>query len=102
VIAEEIVNRYSGHDEIYNPAAERQIHYYSSATPIKDIKQSEELFDNYLAMGGRSSTYWKESVTELKAQCAGVDVGVVTEYDAWYNDHRPRSHDILKVSIDEN
>jgi hypothetical protein len=53
-------------------------------------------------MSGRSSTFWKESVTELKAQCAGVDVGVVTEYDAWYDDHRPPSHDKLAVSIDGN
>jgi hypothetical protein len=74
VVAEEILEKYTGLEVLYNPAAERQIHFHSSATPICDIKKSEELFDNYLAMRGRSLSLWNYSVLELKAHCL-VTVG---------------------------
>jgi hypothetical protein len=82
-LAPEIWDTYLGSQAIYNPAKERQIHFYSSATPLRDIKKGEELFDNYLPMGGRTSLYWDEVVTGLKAQCEGSAVGVVKEYDVF-------------------
>jgi hypothetical protein len=83
VMHEEMSKYYHGNHTVYNPAAERQVHFYSSAFPLRDIKKGEELFDNYVAMSGRSSIYWKESVTDLKAQCLGEGIGLVREYDAW-------------------
>jgi hypothetical protein len=52
-VSEELINRYIGVEAIYNPAADRQVHYYSSAIPLRDIKRGEELFDNYLGMTGK-------------------------------------------------
>lgn len=45
-VAKEVYDTYFGEDLIYNPAAERQVHFYSSAIPLRDIKKGEELFDN--------------------------------------------------------
>jgi hypothetical protein len=78
---DEILEQYYGRHRVYNPVAERQNHFYSSAFPLRDIKAGEELFDNYVAMSGRSLVFWNESITELKAQCNGEDVGLVREYE---------------------
>lgn len=83
VIHDEVLAYYEGTHTVYNPAADRQVHFYSSASPLRDINAGEELFDNYIAMSGRGTTYWRESVTELKSQCQGEDVGLVREYDTW-------------------
>ncbi|KAG7360295.1 spermine/spermidine synthase domain containing protein [Nitzschia inconspicua] len=90
VMHTEIVEYYYGRHSVYNPAADRQVHFYSSAFPLRNIRAGEELFDNYIAMSGRSLVYWNESVTELKAQCNGVDVGIVREYDT-REEHRKQN-----------
>jgi hypothetical protein len=80
-VHEEILEHFYGRHRLYNPAADRQNHFYSSAFPLRDINADEELFDNYVAMSGRSLAYWKESIRELKAQCNGEDLGLVREYE---------------------
>jgi hypothetical protein len=81
-IPEEVLRQYIGKENIYNPAAERQVHFYSSATPRRDISQGEELFDNYLGMTGFLRSGWEEDVKGLKSQCSG-GVGTITEYENW-------------------
>ena len=51
-IPEEVTDPYTGKQFVYNPAKERQVSFYSSATPHRDIKTGEELLDNYLGMTG--------------------------------------------------
>jgi len=81
--SEELLHQYLGKENIYNPARDRQVHFYSSAIPLRDISQGEELFDNYLGMAGLSKNGWSEDVKGLKAQCKGEGVGFITEYDQW-------------------
>eukprot|EP00531_Pseudo-nitzschia_arenysensis_P006766 CAMPEP_0116154554 /NCGR_PEP_ID=MMETSP0329-20121206/21842_1 /TAXON_ID=697910 /ORGANISM="Pseudo-nitzschia arenysensis, Strain B593" /LENGTH=843 /DNA_ID=CAMNT_0003651541 /DNA_START=63 /DNA_END=2591 /DNA_ORIENTATION=- len=57
-IAKEVTDSYAGGQFIYNPAKERQVRFYSSASPRRDIKKGEELFDNYLGMNGAEDEYW--------------------------------------------
>jgi hypothetical protein len=52
VFPDELKARDLGLDAVYNPAKERQVHFYSSAIPLRDIRVGEELFDNYLGMTG--------------------------------------------------
>ena len=52
-IAKEVTDSYTGKQFIYNPAKERQVRFYSSASPRRDIKTGEELLDNYLGMNGK-------------------------------------------------
>lgn len=68
-IPEEVTEIYTGKQVIYNPAKERQVRFYSSATPRKDIKSGEELLDNYLGMTGMENEDWEEDVLILKEQC---------------------------------
>ena len=49
----EILDKYFGKTAVYNPAKERQVSFYSSAIPLRDIQGGEELFDNYLGMTGK-------------------------------------------------
>jgi hypothetical protein len=79
-LPEEILRQYSGKENIYNPAAERQTHFYSCATPLRDIAAGEELSDNYLGMTGRTSQGWAEDVIGLKKQCRG-GFGSIKEYE---------------------
>jgi hypothetical protein len=81
VVADEILEKYTGSDTIYNPALDRQVHYYSSAVSLRDISADEELFDNYVAMSGKSLTYWKESISDLRAQCEGEGIGRVKAHE---------------------
>lgn len=89
-VAQEILEKYSGEHTTYNPAADRQIHYYSSATPIRDISANEELFDNYIAMSGKLPDNWRENIADLKAQCQGEGVGVIRAYDAWDDEEQQK------------
>ena len=66
------------------------VHFFSSATPIRDIKSGEELFDNYLGMTGSKKDGWKEDVLGLKAQCEGTGIGEVKEYDEWSKEEAER------------
>jgi hypothetical protein len=52
-IPAELASRYVGEEAAYNPAKERQVHFYSSAIPLRYIEKGEELFDNYLGMSGK-------------------------------------------------
>ena len=79
----EIIEKYEGWEYVYNPAADRQVRFYASATPLRAIKQGEELFDNYLAMCGKSAAYWEHCVNDLRKQCEGRGVGSVTEYERY-------------------
>jgi hypothetical protein len=51
-VPDEVTDPHLGKQVIYNPAKERQVRFYSSATPRRDIKIGVELFDNYLGMTG--------------------------------------------------
>ena len=51
-IPKEVTEPYTGLHVRYNPAKERQVHFYSSASPRRDIKTGEELLDNYLGKIG--------------------------------------------------
>lgn len=70
---------YFGKENVYNPARDRQVHFYSSAIPLRDIAKGEELFDNYLGMPGVSAAGWREGVTGLKQQCSGEGFDTITE-----------------------
>jgi hypothetical protein len=78
------VLRYRGEGFIYNPSAERQPHFYSTAFPRYDVPQGEELFDNYLGMTGYNKEGWAEDVISLKEQCSG-GVGPIKEFLTTYN-----------------
>jgi hypothetical protein len=78
----EIIEEYVRLENVYNPVADRQVAFYGGAFPLRDIKQGEELFDNYLAMCGKSTEYWEFCVDDLKKQCEGRGIGFVTEYEA--------------------
>lgn len=70
-IPEEITDKLRGARYIYNPANERNVHFYSSAVPRRDIKTGEELFDNYLGMFGIFLNEWDAGVKGLRKQCSG-------------------------------
>ena len=53
LMPEEVTDPYTGKQLIYNPAKERQVRFYSSASPRRDIKTGEELLNNYLGMTGK-------------------------------------------------
>lgn len=80
MIAPEVHGLYFGLDRIYNPAAERQVHFYSTAIPLRDISKGEELLDTYIPMAGVSQKFWRESVTTLKSICTGA-AGRTATYD---------------------
>jgi hypothetical protein len=82
VVASEIYESYFGRDRVYNPAKERQVHFYSTATPLRDIKKGEEVLDSYIPMAGVSNDFWRESVTTLKNLCQGGVAGRVSLYDS--------------------
>eukprot|EP00536_Pseudo-nitzschia_multiseries_P001819 jgi/Psemu1/301002/fgenesh1_kg.23_\ len=52
-IPEEVLSPITGRQFVYNPARERQVHFYSSSTPHRNILAGEELLDNYLGMTGK-------------------------------------------------
>lgn len=68
-IAKELADAYAGGQFIYNPAKERQVRFYSSASPRRDIKKGEELLGNYLGMNGAENEYWENSVRTLRGHC---------------------------------
>lgn len=68
-VPDEVTSPYLGIQVIYNPAKERQVRFYSSATPRRDIEIGEELLDNYLGMTGMEVKDWEENVLTLKKQC---------------------------------
>lgn len=51
-VPDEVTFSYAGKEFIYNPAKERQVRFYSSTTPRRNIKAGEELLNNYLGMTG--------------------------------------------------
>lgn len=69
LISKEITDSYMGEQYIYNPAKERQVRFYSSAVPRRDIKVGEELLNNYLGMTGAKESDWEEDVRALKGMC---------------------------------
>ena len=81
-VAREIIERYEERDIVYNPAADRQVQFYASATPLRNIKRGEELFDNYLAMSGKSAANWELNVHQLRNACEGGK-GEVTAYEEY-------------------
>lgn len=52
VFPDELKAQYLDQDTVYNPARERQVHFYSMASPLRDIKRGEELLNNHLGMTG--------------------------------------------------
>lgn len=81
-IPREIIEIYGERGVLYNPASDRQVQFYDRATPLRDIKQGEELLDNYLAHSGKSVGYWAANVAELRKECEG-GAGVVREYEEY-------------------
>lgn len=79
-IPEELMDKVRGAKYIYNPANDRNVHFYSSAVPRRDIKAGEELFDNYLGMAGIFLDEWGEEVKGLRNQCNG-GLGDVRRYE---------------------
>jgi hypothetical protein len=75
LIAKEVIESYAGKQFVYNPAKERQVHFYSSASPRGDIKAGEELLDNFLGMIGAQDSDWEEDVLEIKGYCVHIDDG---------------------------
>lgn len=80
-IPPELRRMFMGGDLIYNPAAERQVHFYSSAVPLRDIQKGEEIFDNYLGMSGLRIQGWEDDVLTLRAQCEGIGIGQISQYE---------------------
>lgn len=68
-IPKEVTDTYAGKQFIYNPAKERQVRFYSSASPRRDIIRGEELLSNYLGMIGPEVSDWEEDIRALKYQC---------------------------------
>jgi SET domain len=66
--------------EPYNPFERRRFPSSECASIVawRDIQPGEELFDDYIAMGG--STYWAENLNELRSLCSG-DFGTVSQYE---------------------
>ena len=80
-VADELVDKIRGKENIHNPLQDRQVHFFSSATVRRSIKRGEELFDNYLGMSGIWRGFWKTDVLGLKEQCQGDGVGLVSKYE---------------------
>jgi len=54
-VSREILEKYEGRENDYNPAADRRVQFYANAVSINAINQGEELLDNYAAMCGESA-----------------------------------------------
>jgi hypothetical protein len=80
-VPSELRDLYMGNDLVYNPAAERQVHFYSSAIPLRDISAGEELFDNYLGMSGLRPQGWEDDIVTLRQQCQGLGLGQISQYE---------------------
>ena len=63
----------------YNPVVDRHLRHEADQS-IRDIKAGEEILDNYLAFTG-AEEYWADAVQDLRDQCSGAGVGLVTEYE---------------------
>mmetsp|Transcript_22076 Transcript_22076/g.61400 ORF Transcript_22076/g.61400 Transcript_22076/m.61400 type:complete len:871 (+) Transcript_22076:139-2751(+) len=68
-VPEEVLSSITGKQVVYNPAKERQVRFYSTSTPRRDIKAGEELLNNYLGMTGAEATDWEEDVLTLRGHC---------------------------------
>ncbi|KAG7357527.1 spermine/spermidine synthase domain containing protein [Nitzschia inconspicua] len=66
------------HGDEYNPAAERFPTSLTHSSPLRDLKEGEELFINYLA--AVNANKWKEEIASLRDQCNGA-LGDVTAYE---------------------
>lgn len=64
----EVTNPHLGNQVIYNPAKERQIRFYSSATPRRHILSGEELLDNYLGMTGEHLRIWLMGLLQFNSR----------------------------------
>lgn len=63
----------------WNPVIDR--HLGSDAEQaIRNVAAGEELLDNYIALMW-SDDDWAEDVEDLREQCSGEAVGVVSEYE---------------------
>ena len=80
-IPEEIMNKVRGARYIYNPAKDRNAHFYSSAVPRRDIEAGEELFDNHLGMFGIFWDEWGVEVESLRKQC-NAELGDVQRHES--------------------
>merc|ERR1712086_384414 len=85
-VSKEILDIYESIESVYNPVVDRQVQFrsYTSAVPLRAILKGEELFDNYLGMCGKSAEYWEYCVGDLRRQCKGEEVGIISEYETYY------------------
>lgn len=81
VMPEELLSKYFDPSVIYNPALDRQVHYYSGGYPIRDIAKGEEILDNYLGMVGLEMEGWHEDIYSLREQCRGA-MGEVSQLES--------------------
>jgi hypothetical protein len=64
----------------YNPAADREPHFYGLGNPIRAIAQGEEILLNYLALCTLSEESWSNDVQDLSAMCSGAEAGDIVKY----------------------
>jgi len=66
----------------FNPVLERNMRHLLSTVDktTKDIKKGEEILCNYLEYVGNPSD-WEEEINDLRGQCDGSKMGVITEVE---------------------
>jgi len=69
------VNINHGVENVYNPAKERQVNFYSGAIPRRDIAKGEEMLDNYVGMTVKHVGGWLEHLKSIKKQYKESVVG---------------------------
>lgn len=69
-IPDEIIDLHIGRDTVYNPAADRQPTVYNLATPLRAVKQGEEIRINKLTTTRLDSEGWKVDVVALQQKCS--------------------------------
>jgi hypothetical protein len=69
-VADEVLRQYEDEEFVYNPAVERQSHFYAAGSPLRPVTQGEEILLNYLALEGRYEWAWKSAVIDLQGMCS--------------------------------
>ena len=66
----------------FNPSIERNLHHKLSSGDMtnRDIKKGEEILCNYLEFVGHV-LHWEEDVLGLQGQCAGTELGAISDYE---------------------
>ena len=75
----------------FNPAQDRTVRAHSCAENIamRDINRGEEIFNNYMTFEPEDNL--EEYAASLRAECAGIAFGQVSEYEM---SHAPKNHGV--------